>query len=105
MNIILMKGVKIGLNGSVNSGFSQGVYGNQFIGFNLNNNNDKLSSYVNAQYSNNNNYTITSSDRILSIDSILRQEARAVSPNHSVNLGYGFGKRLKKNGSSTMMVE
>ena len=77
VNIILMKGVKIGLNGSVNSGFSQGVYGNQFIGFNLNNNNDKLSSYVNAQYSNNNNYTITSSDRILSIDSILRQEARA----------------------------
>ncbi len=96
VNIVLMKGVKIGLNGSVNSGFSQGVYGNQFIGFNLNNNNDKLSSYVNAQYGNNNNYTITSSDRILSIDSILRQEARAVSPNHSVNLGYGFGKTFKE---------
>jgi hypothetical protein len=96
VNIILMKGVKIGINGSVNTGFSQGVYGNQFIGFNLNNNNDKLSSYVNAQYGNNNNYTITSSDRILSIDSILRQEARAVSPNHSVNLGYGFGKTFKE---------
>ena len=96
VNIVLMKGVKIGLNGSVNSGFAQGVYGNQFIGFNLNNNNDKLSSYVNAQYSNNNNYTITNSDRILSIDSILRQEARAVSPNQSVNLGYGFGKTLKE---------
>jgi len=96
VNIILMKGVKIGINGSVNTGFSQGVYGNQFIGFNLNNNNDKLSSYVNAQYSNNNNYTITNSDRILSIDSILRQEASAVSPNHSVNLGYGFGKTIKE---------
>jgi len=96
VNIVLMKGVKIGLNGSVNSGFAQGVYGNQFIGFNLNNNNDMLSSYVNAQYSNNNNYTITNSDRILSIDSILRQEARAVSPNQSVNLGYGFGKTLKE---------
>ena len=96
VNIVLMKGVKIGLNGSVNSGFAQGVYGNQFIGFNLNNNNDKLSSYVNAQYSNNNNYTITNSDRILSIDSILRQEARAVSPNQSVNLGYGFGKTFKE---------
>ena len=96
VNIVLMKGVKIGLNGSVNSGFAQGVYGNQFIGFNLNNNNDKLSSYVNAQYSNNNNYTITNSDRILSIDSILKQEARAVSPNQSVNLGYGFGKTFKE---------
>jgi iron complex outermembrane receptor protein len=96
VNIILMKGVKIGLNGSVNTGFSQGEYGNQFIGFNLNNNNDKLSSYINAQYSNNNGVTITNSDRILSIDSVLKQEARAVSPNHSVNLGYGFGKTIKE---------
>ena len=95
VNIILMKGVKIGLNGSVNTGFSQGEYGNKFIGFNLNNNNDKLSSYVNAQYSNNNGVTITNSDRILSIDSVLKQEARAVSPNHSANLGYGFGKTIK----------
>ncbi|MCF8406914.1 MAG: TonB-dependent receptor [Chitinophagaceae bacterium] len=95
VNIILMKGVKIGINGSVNTGFSQGEYGNQFIGFNLNNNNDKLSSYVNAQYSNNNGVTITNSDRILSIDSVLKQEARAVSPNHSANLGYGLGKTIK----------
>ena len=96
VNIVLMKGVKIGLNGSVNTGFSQGEYGNQFLGFNLNNNNDKLSSYVNAQYSNNNGVTITNSDRILSIDSVLKQEARAVSPNHSANLGYGFGKTIKE---------
>ena len=96
VNIVLMKGVKLGVNGSVNSGFSQGEYGNQFIGFNLNNNNDKLSSYVNAQYSNNNSYTITNSDRILSIDSVLSQQARAVSPNHSVNMGYGFGKTIKE---------
>jgi hypothetical protein len=96
VNIILMKGVKIGINGSVNTGFSQGEYGNHFLGFNLNNNNDKLSSYVNAQYSNNNGVTITNSDRILSIDSVLKQEARAVSPNHSVNLGYGFGKTIKE---------
>ncbi len=96
VNIVLMKGVKIGINGSVNTGFSQGEYGNQFIGFNLNNNNDKLSSYVNTQYSNNSGVTITNSDRILSIDSVLKQEARAVSPNHSANLGYGFGKTIKE---------
>ncbi|MEY4050831.1 MAG: hypothetical protein RL262_1665, partial [Bacteroidota bacterium] len=71
-------------------------YGNQYIGFNLNNNNDKLSSYVNAQYNNGNDYSITNTDRILSIDSVLRQEARAVKPNHSVNLGYGFGKTIKE---------
>ncbi len=95
VNIILMKGVKLGVNGSVNSGFAQGKYGNQFIGFNLNNNNDKLSSYINAQYSKNDGYTITNTDRTITLDSVLRQQANAVSPNTSVNMGYGFGKTLK----------
>ena len=96
VNIVLMKGVKLGVNGSVNTGFAQGKYGNQFIGFNLNNNNDKLSSYVNAQYNNGNDYSITNTDRILTSDSVLSQEARAVKPNHSVNMGYGFGKTIKE---------
>ena len=96
VNIILMKGVKIGINGSVNTGFLQGEYGNQFIGFNLNNNNDKLSSYINGQYNNGNDYTITNTDRILSVDSILRQESKTIRPNHSVNMGYGFGKTIKE---------
>ena len=96
VNIVLMKGVKIGINGSVNTGFSQGEYGNQYLGFNLNNNNDKLNSYVNAQFNNGNDYAITNTDRIISLDSVLRQEARAVKPNHSVNLGYGFGKTIKE---------
>jgi len=96
VNIVLMKGVKLGVNGSINSGFAQGKYGNHFIGFNLNNNNDKLSSYINAQYSNNDGYTITNTDRTISQDSVLRQLARAVSPNTSVNMGYGFGKTLKE---------
>jgi len=96
VNIVLMKGVKLGMNGSFNSGFAQGKYGNQFIGFNLNNNNDKLSSYINAQYGNNNGYTITSTDRTISPDSVLRQLANAVSPNNYINMGYGFGKTLKE---------
>lgn len=94
VNVVLMKGIKLGLNGSVNSGFAQGLYGNQFIGFNLANNNDKLTSYVNAQYSNNNGYTITTSDRSVTLDTLLKQNARTVSPNTSINLGYGFGKNV-----------
>ena len=94
VNIVLMKGIKLGVNGSVNTGFAQGVYGNQFIGFNLANNNDKLNSYVNAQYSNNNGYTITNSDRSVTLDTLLRQNARTVSPNTAINLGYGFGKNI-----------
>jgi hypothetical protein len=96
VNIVLMKGVKLGVNGSINTGFAHGKYGNQFIGFNLNNSNDKLSSYINAQYSNNDGYTITNSDRTITPDSVLRQLATAVSPNTSVNMGYGFGKTLKE---------
>jgi hypothetical protein len=94
VNIVLMKGIKLGVNGSLNSGFAQGLYGNQFIGFNLANNNDKLNSYVNAQYSNNNGYTITNSDRSVTLDTLLRQNARSVSPSNAINMGYGFGKTL-----------
>ena len=96
VNIVLMKGIKLGINGSLNTGFGQGVYGNQFIGFNLNSNNDKLSSYVNAQYSNSDSYSITNTDRTITIDSILKQHAKAVSPNNAINLGYGFGKTVKE---------
>ncbi len=94
VNIVLMKGIKIGMNGSVNSGFAQGVYGNQFIGFNLANNNDKLTTYVNAQYSNNNGYTITNSDRTVTIDTLLKQNAKSTSPSNSMYVGYGIGKNI-----------
>jgi hypothetical protein len=94
VNVVLMKGIKLGLNGSLNSGFAQGLYGNQFIGFNLANNNDKLSSYVNAQVSNNNNYSITTSDRSVTLDTLLKQNARTTTPNTAMNIGYGFGKNF-----------
>ena len=95
VNIILKKGVKLGLNGSVNSGFTQGQYGNQFIGLNLNNTNDKLSSYINTQYNNNDGYTINNTDRYLSADTLLQQKARTQSPNKSFYVGYGLSKSLK----------
>ena len=45
VNIILKKNVRIGLTGSVNAGFNQGKYGNQFSGFNLNHSDGGRSSY------------------------------------------------------------
>ena len=96
VNIVLMKGIKLGMNGSVNTGFGQGLYGNQYIGFNLANNNDKLNSYVNAQYSNNDGYSLTNTDRTITMDTLLKQNARTVSPNTSINVGYGFGKNVKE---------
>ena len=96
VNIVLMKGIKLGVNGSISTGINQGVYGNEYLGVNLSNNNDKLSSYINTQYSNNNGYSITNTNRMLSLDTMLGQKARTLSPNNSFYIGYGFGKNLKE---------
>ena len=50
VNVVLKKGVRIGLSGSVNLGANQGKYGNQFVGLNVNQGANTLSYYVNANY-------------------------------------------------------
>ncbi len=92
VNIVLKKGVKIGLNGSVNTGMNQGVYGNQFIGLNLNNTTDKFNSYLNTQYNHNDGYNIVNTDRFLSMDTVLKQTAKTLSPNKSAYIGFGLGR-------------
>ncbi len=47
VNVVLKKGVRIGLTGSLTGGLNQGRYGNRFVGFNLNNNNGSLTTYLN----------------------------------------------------------
>jgi hypothetical protein len=92
VNIVLKKGVKIGLNDSVNTGMNQGVYGNQFIGLTLNNTTDKYNSYLNTQYNQNDGYNIVNTDRFLSIDTVLKQTAKTLSPNRSAYIGFGLGR-------------
>jgi hypothetical protein len=92
VNIVLKKGVKIGLNGSMNTGMNQGVYGNQFIGLTLNNTTDKYNSYLNTQYNQNDGYSIVNTDRFLSIDTVLKQTAKTLSPNKSAYIGFGLGR-------------
>ena len=92
VNIVLKKGIKIGLNGSVNTGMNQGVYGNQFIGLTLNNTTDKYNSYLNTQYNQNDGYSIVNTDRFLSIDTVLKQTAKTLSPNRSAYIGFGLGR-------------
>ena len=92
VNIVLKKGVKIGLNGSVNTGMNQGVYGNQFIGLTLNNTTDKYNSYLNTQFNQNDGYSIVNTDRFLSIDTVLKQTAKTLSPNRSAYIGFGLGR-------------
>ena len=92
VNIVLKKGVKIGLNGSLNTGMNQGVYGNQFIGLTLNNTTDKYNSYLNTQYNQNDGYNIVNTDRFLSADTLLKQTAKTLSPNKSAYIGFGLGR-------------
>ncbi len=96
VNIILKKGVKLGLNGSFNTGLNQGQYGNQFFGVNLNNTNDQYSTYINTQYNNNNGYSINNTNRILSNQSAIVQKASTQNSSNSFYLGYGIGKNFKE---------
>ena len=92
VNIILKKGVKIGLNGSVNIGMNQGVYGNQFIGLTLNNTTDKYNTYLNTQFNKNDGYNLVNTDRYLTTDTVLKQIAKTGSPNQSAYIGFGLGR-------------
>lgn len=75
VNVVLKKGVKLGLTGSVTSGMQQGTYGNQFAGFSLNNNNGKKSTSLNFNYSRRDNYEKLFTDRAFAPDSILKETA------------------------------
>src|SRR2546423_2711816 len=96
VNVILKKGVRIGLTGSITGGLNQGKYGNQFIGINLNNNNGNLSTYLNLQYSHRNTYDEIKTDRIFSPDSLLSQDAFTRYPAYSYYLGYGINYQYSK---------
>src|SRR5436190_8242263 len=96
VNVVLKKGVKIGLTGSITTGWQQGTYANEFIGFNLNNNNGKKTSYINLNYSNRNSYERIKTDRIFAPDSLLSQDAFTKYPASVYYLGYGIGYELNK---------
>ncbi len=96
VNVILRKGVKIGLTGSVNAGMNQGEYGTQYAGFNLNNNNGDLSSYINMQVTRKNSYDEIKTDRIFAPDSLLSQDAYTTYPGNTYYIGFGTSYQLNK---------
>jgi iron complex outermembrane recepter protein len=95
VNVVLKKGFKIGMTGSITTGMQQGTYGNQLIGFNLNNNDGKKSWYVNVNYNRRNNFEKIMSDRIFAPDTMLSQDAFTKYPAHAYFAAYGinFSKR------------
>ncbi|HSU27507.1 MAG TPA: carboxypeptidase regulatory-like domain-containing protein, partial [Chitinophagaceae bacterium] len=96
VNVVLKKGFKIGMTGSVNTGLQQGRYGNQFAGFNLNNNDGKRNSYINLNYSRRNTYEKIVTDRIFAPDSMLSQDAFTKYPSVVYFAGYGLNYSVGK---------
>ena len=96
VNVVLKKGVRIGLTGSVNAGFNQGRVGNRFAGINLNNNNGKVGSYVNLQWSQRNNRELLNSNRTFALDSLLNQQSKTFYPVNSYFIGYGINWEVNK---------
>ncbi len=100
INIVLKKGVKLGMTGSITAGLQQGDYGNQFLSFNLNNNNGRKSSFINLNYSRRNNFDQIITNRIFAPDSMLFQDAFTVYPGNSYFGSYGLTNSWKKNWSA-----
>lgn len=96
VNVILKKGVKLGLTGSVTAGAQQGSYGNQFAGLTINNNDGRRSSFLNLNYSRRNNYEKIYTDRVFAPDSMLSQQAYTQYPSDVYFAGYGLAFPLAK---------
>jgi iron complex outermembrane recepter protein len=108
VNVILRKGVKIGLTGSVYGGMQQGNYGNQFLGFSLNNNDGKRSSGLNLNYSRRNSFDQIITDRLFAPDSMLSQNAGTRYPSQvyfaSYNYNFPAGKRWENDFSTSISL-
>ncbi|MCP9749967.1 outer membrane beta-barrel protein [Ferruginibacter sp. HRS2-29] len=112
INIVLKKGVKIGTNGNVNASFFQGRFNTKSIGFNLNSNAGKTSSYISYQFTDRNNYEELNSNRFFK-DTLVAQRAytRYPSSNHYASGGIeyeaskkwmlGFDTRLSLNNNNS----
>ncbi|HEX6915608.1 MAG TPA: outer membrane beta-barrel protein [Chitinophagaceae bacterium] len=94
INIVLKKGVKPGMTGSVTTAAQQGVYGNQMASFNLNNNNGRQTTYINANYSRRNSYERIITDRNIGGDTVLSQDAFTRYQSPAWYLGYGYNTAL-----------
>ncbi|QJD77257.1 outer membrane beta-barrel protein [Spirosoma rhododendri] len=91
VNIVLKKGVNIGLTGSVNAGVNQGRFGNQFAGVNINSMRNGRTAYLNLNFTNRNSYEQIQTNRRFSPDSVLRQDAYTTTPGQVLYVGYGLG--------------
>jgi iron complex outermembrane recepter protein len=94
VNIVLKKGAKIGLMGSVNVGANQGKYGDQYIGFNISNNVENKTAYLNMNYTKSNKFESIVANRKISETLNLSQDSYTIYPANSLYSGFGFGNTI-----------
>ena len=94
VNIILKKNVRIGLTGSVNAGFNQGQYSNQFGGFNINHSDGGRSSYLNVNFNGRNSFDQINTSRQIGADSLLQQFSRTLTPGSGMYIGAGMNREI-----------
>ncbi|MBK8611262.1 MAG: TonB-dependent receptor [Chitinophagaceae bacterium] len=90
VNIVLKKGVKLGINGNANAGYFQGVYSTKTAGFNINWGTGKINSYGSYQFTNRNNFEELNSNRFIQTDSsLVKQRSYTTYPNtnHYISAG------------------
>lgn len=90
INIVLKQGMRIGRFGSVSTGLNQGVSGNRFASFSLNNSSDRITSFINAGINTNGVTEDLNSIRFMPLDAQLSQTSVNRQNNTSGNLGLGL---------------
>ena len=96
INIVLKKGVKLGVNGSVDVSHFQGVYGSEAIGFNVSNSRDKLNTYLSYNFSKKLNSEDLSSNRYTNTGGLFKQYAFTTFNNINNYVGGGINYDVNK---------
>jgi iron complex outermembrane recepter protein len=95
VNIVLKKGVKLGLNGSTDASYFQGRYATESIGFNVTNNNNKLNTYFSYNFTHRINFQFLESTRPNS-SIVFIQSSYTKYPSFANNIGGGFDYEINK---------
>ncbi len=93
VNIVLKKGVKPGVNGSLELTHYQGKLGTNTVGFNINKTEKKISTYLSANITQRSNFDILTSDRPIGNINFL-QYAYTKIKTTSGYTGAGFGYQI-----------
>lgn len=96
INIVLKRGVNLGRYGSVNTGMNQGIYGNRFGGFSLNQGSQRSSWYLHANYAGNGHEEEVNQMRSFQNDNLLNQSTTTLLQSRQMFTGFGAGYQLNE---------